>query len=96
MKVRFARLAQRDLVDASAWYDAQRAGLGPRFVAAVDSAITAVSENPHRFPMVHGEARRALVGRFPYGIYFLIVEDYVRVVAVVHLRRGADAWLHRM
>jgi len=96
MRVRLARLAQHDVVGASGWYDEQRRGLGTRFVKAVDRVITRIGENPRQFPVVYATARRALVGRFPYGVYFQLADDYVRVVAIVHLKQEAHTWQRRL
>lgn len=96
MRVRLARLAQRDIADACAWYEAQRTGLGDRFIDAVDRVLVRVGDHPLQFPAVHASARRALVGRFPYGVYFEFVDDYVRVVAIVHLMREAQTWRRRL
>jgi len=49
-----------------------------------------------KFPAVHASARRALVGRFPYGVYFKLTAEYVRVIAIVHLKREAQAWRRRL
>jgi plasmid stabilization system protein ParE len=96
MRVRLARLAQRDIADATDWYEAQRAGLSARFINAVDRVLTRIGDNPAQFPAIHASARRALVGRFPYGVYFEVVGEYVRVVAIVHLKREAQAWRSRL
>ena len=96
MRVRIARLAQRDIREAVDWYEEQHEDLGLRFVEAVSRALLQVIENPTRFQTVHRNARRALAGRFPYGIYFVAAEDLIRVVAVVHLHRDARAWRRRL
>ncbi len=30
---------------------------------------------PERYPVVRGKARRALLRRFPYGVYFVVTPD---------------------
>jgi plasmid stabilization system protein ParE len=49
------------------------------------------------FPQVYGETRRALLERFPYGIYFIsaILNDEVIVLAVLHGRRHPRRWQSR-
>ena len=42
---------------------------------------------PLGFPKVHGDKRRALVPRFPCGLYFATVRDQVVVVGVLHGHR---------
>lgn len=47
--VRFRREAVVDLEDASHWYEQQRQGLGARFLAAFESGISLIADNPRRF-----------------------------------------------
>jgi hypothetical protein len=50
-------------------------------VNAVERAIARASELPLSFPTAHRDIRRAVVGRFPYAIYFRLVDDDVIVLA---------------
>ncbi|MEZ4265989.1 MAG: type II toxin-antitoxin system RelE/ParE family toxin [Myxococcota bacterium] len=95
MRVRLARLAQQDIAAATEWYELQRRGLGARLLASVDRALRDAGDNPLRFAMIHGTVRRAMIEGFPYAAYFVVLEDYVRVVAVVHIRRDPEAWQSR-
>lgn len=61
--------AAADIDEAFLWYEGQRPGLGDEFLAAAQSAIDAVSANPLRFPVIRRDTRRALLRRFPYGLY---------------------------
>jgi len=88
----FRPQAQSELLDSRAWYDDQRPGLGRIFVTAVDGALAGIVRSPLAYPRVHGETRRALVPRFPYAIYFRIVDDELVVLAVMHGRRLPRRW----
>ena len=94
--VRLARLAQADLADAQAWYDAEVPGLGDELLVAVKRKLAAIGENPKRFAIVHRDVRRALVERFPYGVFFQELDASIRVLAVVHLARHPSTWRTRM
>lgn len=80
--------AEADVADGYGWYEEQQSGLGAKFVEEVASAIAAVESQPLRFPRVSRTLRRALVHRFPYGIFFLARADTVIVIAVMHLARN--------
>jgi plasmid stabilization system protein ParE len=62
--------AEAELLDARAWYESERVGLGAIFAAAVETTVTAILQNPLAYPRVKGDTRRALVRRFPYAVYF--------------------------
>lgn len=50
---------------------------------------------PEIFPVVHRQTRRALLRRFPYGLYYRIVDDQIVVVACMHGRRNPRRWQSR-
>jgi len=67
--------AEADIEDTYAWYESRSAGLGDRFLDAVEATLGFVPEAPQRFPEKHREPdftiRRALVEGFPYGVFFI-------------------------
>jgi hypothetical protein len=67
--------AEAELLDAQAWYEGERPGLGAVFAAAVDATFTALLQTPLAYPSVKGDTRRALVRRFPYAVYFRPLDD---------------------
>jgi plasmid stabilization system protein ParE len=84
--------AAADLEDAFLWYEQQHTGLGHEFLAAVSTAFEKVVSNPEGFPVVHRSTRRALVRRFPYGVYFRVYPEAIVVVACMHGRRDPKRW----
>ncbi len=87
--------ARADIEAAHGWYEQQRRGLGDEFVAALDLLLKAVLRNPHTHACVHHRIRRALLHRFPYGLYYLSEPDAVVVLACTHLRRHPRRWRSR-
>ena len=63
----------------------REAGLGLRFLREIRTTLNRVADNPLMFPLVDKEARRALLHKFPFSIYFL--ED----LDVVFSDRGAPS-----
>ena len=50
------------------------------------------AEQPLMFGMIHRHVRRALTRRFPYAIYFVIDDDRVTILRVLHQARKPSAW----
>lgn len=69
--------------------------LGIQFATAIDDVIERIASNPLAFPAVYGETRRAVVRRFPYGIYFRVLGDEIIVTGVIHGRRHPRRWQSR-
>jgi plasmid stabilization system protein ParE len=87
--------AANDLTSAYRWYEERRLGLGEELLLEVQAAIERMLLLPLSFPVVHRETRRALIRRFPYGVFFRLDGDTVIVVAVYHLRRNPRLWMQR-
>jgi toxin ParE1/3/4 len=79
--------AAADVEEAYNWYEQRRIGLGEEFLAQVRTVLDAIESSPARFPFIHRQTRRALVRRFPYGIYYRVYDEVIVVVACMHGRR---------
>jgi len=90
--------ARDELLAAASWYDDQRDGLGADFLDAVDEVLARIAAAPRSFPSdrFDDRARRALLSRFPYVVVFVVTENDVRVVAVVHAKRLPHYWTRRI
>jgi plasmid stabilization system protein ParE len=87
--------AELDIEEAAFWYEKQREGLGDEFLDQIQAALRLMAENPYMFPIVHRHTRRALIKRFPFGIYFRIEQNSIVVVAVMHGSRHPKRWQRR-
>ena len=87
--------ASADLEEAYAWYEGQRRGLGDEFRDEVDAAFAMILENPHACAVLHRDTRRAVLRRFPYCVFYRIVEDDIIVVACLHGKRNPRLWRKR-
>jgi len=88
-----SELAEADLADAKDWYRKIRPGLDDQLVLCVEDTINRILENPTAYAIVLRDARRALVRRFPYAIFYRVRGDCVQVEAVFHGRKD-PARLH--
>ena len=73
------------------WYEEQRPGLGHEFREMADALIARIADNPLAYPERYRGARRALLRRFPYVLWYRALEEFVIVLACVHGRRGPRA-----
>lgn len=87
--------AAADIDEAFLWCEGQRVGLGTEFLTAAQATIDAIAAHPLRYAVIRRNTRRALLRRFPYGIYYRIYDDIVVVVACMHGRRNPKRWQSR-
>jgi hypothetical protein len=50
---------------------------------------------PFRFPILTRNIRRARMNRFPYGLYFIVADDDIVVIACLHGSRAPSVWMSR-
>ena len=84
--------AEVEIFEAALRYEREKSGLGFRFEADLGRVFTRLAENPLQFPEIESEARRALLRRFPYGVFFTTAGHAVIVLAVLHLHRHPDTY----
>jgi plasmid stabilization system protein ParE len=88
--------AETDLCDAYRWYEERKTGLGKDFLLEIDACISSIQRHPHPYPVKHKAIRRALIRRFPYGIFYLIEENAIVIFAVFHAKRDPRVWQSRV
>lgn len=84
--------ADAELKEALARYVGIRPELGQRFAEAVLDTVERIAEAPLKYAVVEKGRRRAGVHRFPYGLFFLVEESRIVVIACFHGRRNPKHW----
>jgi plasmid stabilization system protein ParE len=90
--VEIAEAAVAELVDAYDWYEKQRPGLGEELLAEFETVQRHLEKHPLSYPVVDGQTRRALTRRFPYGVFYEILENQVVITAFFHSKRDPARW----
>lgn len=87
--------AAHEIQEAFDWYEGRSEGLGLEFLRVADACLSGVQRNPTSYQIVHEQARRALLRKFPYALFYLISEDAIIVVACFHIKRSPADWQRR-
>ncbi len=87
-----------ELAEAADWYEDQSFGLGDRFLAAVDHAVSIIQSDPERFPSLDGAIRVYRMKIYPYKIFYTCDQNLeaLYIFAVSHKRRRPEYWLERV
>jgi len=92
LRVVFRRQASEELLEAARNYDQKSLGLGADFVEEVEVLLERVVRHPEMYPVVERDARRGLLRRFPYAVFYLVTDDAVVVLAVFNCTREPGSW----
>ena len=88
-------LAQSDLKIAADWYAERKEGLDREFIFEIEKTIRQIIRNPEQFAFVRKKIRMAIVKRFPFGVYYYVIEDVINVFAVFHFSRNPKVMRRR-
>ena len=88
--------AEGDVEAAYRWYEEQSPGLGAEFLRSVEAALASVERNPEAYQQVYKQARRALLRRFPYALFYVASPELIEVIGCIHTRRHPRRWRSRL
>lgn len=98
--VRLHPAAAQEAVEAAAWYELQRPGLGAEFASALEAALDLLEGEA--FPLVPAPgaaakrgAMRLILRRFPFAIVVVDQGNEILVLAVAHHSRRPGYWRDR-
>jgi toxin ParE1/3/4 len=94
-KVAFHPLVEVDAANAAEWYERQQAGLGVAFVAEYRDHLRHLPDEALFCAVRFHGIRRVNLPRFPYGIFYSLVDGGVVVLGVLHGARDSEAELAR-
>lgn len=95
MKLTYHPAAEAEVVAAARFYEQSINGLGTQFLDEFDRSIAVILEAPERWRIIKDDKRRYLMMRFPYGLYYRISGDEVRVLVVKHHSQHPDYGMER-
>ena len=91
-RVLFRAAAAREVELAFADYEETQEGLGFSFLDELGRIERHLVINPALYQRVVGDVRRAVLRRFPYGLFYVVDGDTVSILACLHLHRDPARW----
>jgi plasmid stabilization system protein ParE len=91
MRIRILNAAEKDLEEGYRFYELQFPGLGSYFLDSLYSDIDSLAYYGGIHHVVFGYHRQ-LSKRFPFAVYYRIIDDMVVVFAVLDCRRD-PSWI---
>lgn len=83
-RVSIRNRAEVDISQALDWYDRIDRHLGGRFLDEIADAVNKLESDPHHQQIYYGNFRRLLLTKFPYKLFYQIIDERVVVFRVLH------------
>lgn len=95
-RLRITTAAKEDLDIIYDRYERQRSGLGAKFTQRFHVCVERILQSPEMHELVLGNYRRTMLRKFPYAVFYELVNDEVIIHAVLHTARDSSAWQSRL
>jgi len=66
------------------------------FFNQINLGFENIKRNPKSFPLVYKDVRKYVVKKFPFVIYYRIVDPIIQVIAIFHRSRHPEIWNERI
>lgn len=94
-RVSIRGLAQADAREAQRWYREIRKDLARDFRERMKACVAVIQSDPLRPALIADGVRYVPMIRFPYGIFYLVLDDEIVIIAILHHRRNPEIWKQR-
>jgi toxin ParE1/3/4 len=91
-KVVVAQAATQDLAQSYDWYKTKSPSAAKAFRVEVLAAFDLIARAPEQWTLWDDTVRRYVLKQFPYTVYFEILGNELRILAVGHHRRRPGVW----
>lgn len=88
--------AEAELIEAAQFYEQRLSNLGGQFLETIENAVREIQNSPRQWRVIERDVRLCLITRFPFGIYFRIELDELRILSIKHHSRHSDMWRERL
>lgn len=91
-----SQAAYEDIKAASEWYEKHRIGLSLDFELCVEGGYEDIRNSPTAYQIKFKNVRVKYITRFPYGIHFILENEVIYVIAVLHTSKNPRNWTKRI
>lgn len=66
------------------------------FFKQINLGFENIKQTPKSFPFTHKDVRKYVVKKFPFVIYYRIVDKTIQIIAIFHTSRNPEIWNERI
>lgn len=88
--------AETDLKEIVEYYAFYGENLAYYFIESYESVAWKIENTPFVFREVRKGTRRVQMKKFPYTVYFTLMENDLHILCVIHQKRNPSIWKQRI
>ncbi len=88
--------AELDFDKSYNYYYEENPKVADSFFRSINLAFKNIKKTPKSFPLTHKDIRKYIVKKFPFVVYFRIVDSLIQVIAIFHTSRNPEIWNKRI
>jgi len=87
---------ENDLNNAFIWNQSLNFSAAIEFQDTINQALKEIVENPLLWPVEMGNIRKKVIKKFPYIIFYEIINEQIYVFVIAAARKKPGYWLNRL
>jgi len=95
-KIELSHEAEIDFLNSYNFYYDDSPKVADAFFKRINLAFEYIKQNPEIFPVVYKSVRKYVVKKFPFVIYYRIIDNLIQVIAIFHTSRNPEIWNERI
>ena len=88
--------AEVDFEKSYEFYFEDSSKVADTFFKRINLGFENIKQNPYSFPIAHKNVRKYVVKKFPFVIYYQILDKVIQVIALFHTSRNPEIWNERI
>ena len=88
--------AEIDFEKSYGYYFEENPKVAEAFFRRINVSFKDITQNPFTFPVAYKNVRKCVVKKFPFVIYYQIVNSIIKVIAIFHTSRNPEKWNERI
>jgi len=88
--------AEVDFDKSYEFYYEESPKVADTFFKRISLGFENIKQSPNTFPIAHKDVRKYVVKKFPFVIYYRIIDTVIQVIAIFHTSRNPEIWNERI
>ena len=88
--------AEVDFNKSYEFYIEDNPEIADTYFKQINLCFEIIKKNPKSLPFAHKDVRKYVVKKFPFVIYYRIVDTVIQVIAIFHASRNPEIWNERV